>query len=205
MSLKKNSIVSKIKSLFKDNKMVEETQEAIQEVIQEEVKPIEKRIFQWKKGDDFGKIVEVKSEDDEFFYFTDNSQIYKNIVHDYLEDVYDVNFPPFPSHNNMQSVTNKKTETVIELVPEKKVDAEISPLEKLIIKLSSKNVESINVSLGINLPKHEVFEMLLENGDDTKEEMINTISRVVASQIEIHKLQNYINEQVTKFLNNYYE
>jgi hypothetical protein len=67
--------------------MVEETQEAIQEVIQEEVKPIEKRIFQWKKGDDFGKIVEVKSEDDEFFYFTDNSQIYKNIVHDYLEDV----------------------------------------------------------------------------------------------------------------------
>jgi hypothetical protein len=202
MSLKKNSIVSKIKSLFKDNKMVEETQE----IIQEEVKPIEKRIFQWKKGDDFGKIVEVKSEDDEFFYFTDGSQIYKNIVDDYLEDVYDVNFPPFPSHNSIQSVTNKKTEaSLVELVPEKKVDAEISPLEKLIIKLSSKNVESINVSLGINLPKHEVFEMLLENGDDTKEEMINTISRVVASQIEIHKLQNYINEQVTKFLNNYYE
>jgi hypothetical protein len=46
--------------------------------------------------------------------------------------------------------------------------------------------------------------MLLENGDETKEEMLNTISTVVTSQIQIDKLQNYINQEVLKFLNNYY-
>lgn len=204
MSLKKNSIVSKIKSLFKENKMAEETQEAIQEV----VKPVEKKIFQWKKGDDFGKIVEVKSEDDEFFYFTDGSRAYKEIKFDFLEEVYDINYPPFPSFNSVPSgepILASKPVQKSEPIIEKVVEPESTPLQKLIIKLSSKNVETINIGVGINLPKQEVFEMLLENGDDTKEEMIKTISNVVASQIEIHKLQNYITEQVTEFLNKYYE
>ena len=81
---------------------------------------------------------------------------------------------------------------------------ETSPLEKLIIKLSSNNIETVDIKLNINLPKHEVFSMLLENGDETKEEMLNTISTVVTSQIQIDKLQNYINQEVLKFLNNYY-
>ena len=75
---------------------------------------------------------------------------------------------------------------------------------KFLIKLSSKNIETVDIKLNINLPKHEVFSMLLENGDETKEEMLNTISTVVTSQIQIDKLQNYINQEVLKFLNNYY-
>lgn len=206
MSQKKNSIVSWIKTLLKKNNDMENNIETTQETVQEV------KMFQWKKGDNFGKVVKVKSEDPEFYIFTDGSRIFKNMVHEFMEEVLDINNLPLPSThiNPIGKQPKKKEESKIQeqaqpkAQPKMDVQVEKSPLENLIIKLSSKNVETLDLNLGINLPKKEVFDMLLENSDESKEEMIKTISSVVTSQIQIDKLQSYINEQVIIFLNNYY-
>jgi len=203
MNLIKNSILSKISKLIKINPK----KEMSTEVIEKETKIPEVKRFQWKKGDDFGKVVEVESEDNDFFIFKDGSRIFKNLRNEFMEVVHDINNLPFPPANEI--MLGSSPQPIIE--PTKPVSiqpivkqVETSPLEKLIIKLSSKNIETVDIKLNINLPKHEVFSTLLENGDETKEEMLNTISTVVTSQIQIDKLQNYINQEVLKFLNNYY-
>ncbi len=207
MSQKKNSIVSWIKTILKKNDNMENNIETVQETTQET------KIFQWKKGENFGKVVEVEKEDSEFYVFTDGSRIFKNMVEEFMEEVNDVNdlpLPPttiisLPSKDKKDKKVQDSKQTVVQnVVQESFTPVEKSPLENLIIKLSSKNVETLNLNLGINLPKKEVFDMLLENSDESKDEMIKTISTVVTSQIQIDKLQSYINEQVIIFLNNYY-
>lgn len=199
----KNSILSKISKLININPK----KEMNTEVIEKETKIPEVKRFQWKKGEDFGKVVEVESEDADFFIFKDGSRIFKNLRNEFLEVVNNIDDLPFPPANDMMIGTNSVPvpkgpfQQIVQPIVQQ---VETSPLEKLIIKLSSKNIETVDIKLNINLPKHEVFSMLLENGDETKEEMLNTISTVVTSQIQIDKLQSYINQEVLKFLNNYY-
>lgn len=202
MNLMKNSIVSKINRFLGTKKdKVMSTTENTTEQIEQEV-----RKFQWKKGENFGFTVVLESEDDQMFYFTDGSRIYKNIHKEFLEEVINGEIP-FPPANSIPYVEPKKEIQAQTIVQPTMVmqQPEVSPLEKLIIKLSSKNVETIDLSIGINLPKKEVFSMLLENGDETRDEMISAISQIVTSQIQIDKLQSYINQEVVNYLNNYYE
>lgn len=203
----KNSILSKISKLININPK----KEMNTEVIEKETKIPEVKRFQWKKGEDFGKVVEVESEDGDFFIFKDGSRIFKNLRNEFLEVVHNIDDLPFPPANDMMiganptGISAPAPKGPFQQIAQPIVQQiETSPLEKLIIKLSSKNIETVDIKLNINLPKHEVFSMLLENGDETKEEMLNTISTVVTSQIQIDKLQSYINQEVLKFLNNYY-
>jgi hypothetical protein len=46
--------------------------------------------------------------------------------------------------------------------------------------------------------------MLIDNADEDREELIKTIAKVAVSQIEIDKLQEYLTEEVSIFINNYY-
>jgi hypothetical protein len=46
--------------------------------------------------------------------------------------------------------------------------------------------------------------MLIDNADEDREELIKTIAKVAVSQIEINKLQEYLTEEVSIFINNYY-
>jgi hypothetical protein len=179
------------------------TTETIIETIEEK----EPRKFQWKKGDNFGFTVILESEDDEMFYFTDGSRIFKAIQNEFLEEIIngELPFPPSNQFAGMEPQINKQQVQQPLAQPVVQVQPEVSPLEKLIIKLSSKNVETIDLSIGINLPKKEVFSMLLENSDETRDEMISAISQIVTSQIQIDKLQSYINQEVINYLNNYYE
>ena len=80
-----------------------------------------------------------------------------------------------------------------------------SPLGQLIRTLSAKNVESFQLSVGINLPKKEVFNMLVENSEEEKEQILEEISKSAVSQIEINNLQEFLNEQITEFVTNYYK
>ena len=204
MSPTKNSMFSKISNFLgmKKDKIMSTT-ETIIETIEEK----EPRKFQWKKGDNFGFTVILESEDDEMFYFTDGSRIFKAIQNEFLEEIIngELPFPPSNQFAGMEPQINKQQVQQPLAQPVVQVQPEVSPLEKLIIKLSSKNVETIDLSIGINLPKKEVFSMLLENSDETRDEMISAISQIVTSQIQIDKLQSYINQEVINYLNNYYE
>lgn len=204
MSPTKNSMFSKISNFLgmkkdKDKKM----SNTIETVAEEK----EIRKFQWKKGENFGFTVVLKSEDDEMFYFTDGSRIFKSLQNEFLEEIINGELP-FPPSNQFTGtepqITNQHVPQPI-AQPVMHAQPEVSPLEKLIIKLSSKNVETIDLNIGINLPKKEVFSMLLENSDETRDEMISAISQIVTSQIQIDKLQSYINQEVINYLNNYYE
>lgn len=204
MSPTKNSMFSKISNFLgmkkdKDKKM----SNTIETVAEEK----EIRKFQWKKGENFGFTVVLKSEDDEMFYFTDGSRIFKSLQNEFLEEIINGELP-FPPSNQFAGTEPQSTnQQVPQPIAQPVIHAqpEVSPLEKLIIKLSSKNVETIDLNIGINLPKKEVFSMLLENSDETRDEMISAISQIVTSQIQIDKLQSYINQEVINYLNNYYE
>lgn len=163
--------------------------------------------YQWKKGDNFGKVVEVKESDAEFTYFTDGSQIFNEVLDEFLERVFgeDLPFPGAQSLNEIasgiktvQHPVKKETAVKVKNEPEK------SPLEELVAKLSKKNMEPFQTTINLNIPNKQIFDMLIENADEDKENLINTIARVAVSQIEINKLQEYLTEEVTVFINNYY-
>ena len=47
--------------------------------------------------------------------------------------------------------------------------------------------------------------MLLENGDETKEELIDIIVQTAIKQIDINKLQEFLTLETTNFIKKYYE
>ena len=164
--------------------------------------------YQWKKGESFGKVVEVKEKDDKFTYFTDGTQIYNNVLSEFLERIEGDNLP-FPGATNLSSLAlgvkpNEKDSTKKEVKKESAGEHEKSALEELVAKLSKKNMEPFQTTINLNIPNKQIFDMLIENADEDKENLINTIAKVAVSQIEINKLQEYLTEEVTVFINNYY-
>jgi hypothetical protein len=173
----------------------------------EETKEVLK--YQWKKGDKFGTIVEVKESDDKFLYFTDGSKIFHEVASEFLEEIKGEEIP-FPGADligeNIIPDNNSKKEVVVQPKEVKKVvEVEDSPLTQLIKNLSSKNVESFTMDIGINLPKKEIFKMLVDNSEQEESEIIEEISKVASSQIEINNLQEFLTEEIQKYVTNYYK
>lgn len=167
------------------------------ELVKEDV-----RKYQWRSGDNFGKIVEVESIDAEFTNFTDGTRIFNEVLPEFLEEIID-GVIPFPGISQISSIA--KEINVTENNPHVAyAEPKESPLEQLINKLSKKNVEPFEAKINLNIPNKKVFEMLIENSDEDREELIKTIANVAVSQIEIHKLQEYLTEEVSIFINNYY-
>jgi hypothetical protein len=161
--------------------------------------------YQWKTGDDFGKIVEVESNDGEFTNFTDGSRIFNNVLPEFLEEIID-GVIPFPGIDQLSGMAQGINVTKNEKPTAKiaHVEPKESPIEQLINKLSKKNVEPFEAKINLNIPNKKVFDMLIDNADEDREELIKTIAKVAVSQIEIHKLQEYLTEEVSIFINNYY-
>jgi hypothetical protein len=158
--------------------------------------------YQWKKGDNFGKVVEVESKDSEFTYFKNGSKIFNNVLPEFLELVTAEGLP-FPGAGLIG--TTPKKAPVKEIEKKVEVKKASSPLGQLIKTLSAKNVESFQLSVGINLPKKEIFDMLVENSEEEKDQILEEISKSAVSQIEINNLQEFLNEQITEFVTNYYK
>jgi hypothetical protein len=175
-------------------------QEELTMATQDEANEVKR--FQWIKGDNFGDVVEVSTEDTEFYYFTNGSQIYKSIHREFLMPVQGAELP-LPVANETPTIVRIPVDHVASTPQETKAVNE-TPLEKLILKLSQKNVESINVKLGINIPKREVVEMLIENSDESRDEILESITKMAVAQITIDKLQDFITEEVNSHLNKYY-
>jgi hypothetical protein len=165
--------------------------------------------YQWKKGDKFGQVETVKGIEGEFTNFESGGRIYTTLISEFLEIV-TLEGLPFPG---AESIDTKKTTTQIDPINPIKPAAvsntvepiKTSPLSKLIKTLSSKNVESFDLSVGINLPKKEVFNMLVENSEEESSEILEEISKSAASQIEINNLQDFLKEQINEFVTNYYK
>lgn len=172
--------------------------------------------YQWNKSDNFGKIVEVVSSDDKMTFFTDGSQIFNDVIDEFLTEVID-GIIPFPGAEEVSidgpsdSYSKSDPSTDILYAKEKKVqtvssdELQNSAITTLIKKLSSKNIETIDTKLNINIPKKNVAKILIENSDDSREEIIKYIVSVAVEQIEINNLQEFLKEEITNFINKYYE
>lgn len=164
--------------------------------------------FQWKKGENFGKIVELKSKDDKFYYFTDGSKIFKKVATEFLEQ-FTGDKIPFPSVDQaklgvISSKTTPKEDNQNKVTKNTVQQNKTSELYGLISKLSKKNLLPFEPTINLNIPNINIFNMLVENSDESSDELIETITEVALSQIEINKLQDFLKQEITKFLNNYY-
>ncbi len=178
------------------------------------------RVFQWIKGDNFGKIVTLKSEDSEFLYFTDGSQIFRSVMGEFLMESEDGDEPLPGVNDTKKSAKGSKAKNIAKndggnfpnveanspQIPQQisQNTPTESPLQSLITKLSQKNTETLNISLEINLPKKDVFTILLENSDEGREDLIKEITEAAVARIEINNLQKHIKEQLNTYINNYY-
>lgn len=158
--------------------------------------------YQWKKGENFGSIVDVKSEDGEFVIFTNGQRIFKTVLSEFLEPVIDGEIP-FPGANPLLSSKKEKANiTIPPIVSKDPIEVEPSVLGKMILKMSKKNVVNVPIQINLNIPTPQLYSMLGE-GMET-EDLNQEISEVAMSQIEISKLQEYIKANVTDFLSEYY-
>ena len=158
--------------------------------------------YQWKKGDNFGKIVIVVKKDDKFTHFTDGSKIFNTAINEFLEKVED-NYIPFPHANlanNNSSVQTQQEATIVN-TPITKVP-EPTIMGKMITKMSKKNVVNVPIQINLNIPSPALHVMLSENME--LEDLNSEIMEVVLSQIEIEKLKDYVKLNVEDFLKKYY-
>ena len=159
--------------------------------------------YQWIKGDNFGIIVDVKSEDSQFINFTDGSKIFKTIQSEFLEEVVDCRIP-LPGALGASSLTTGSTISKPKAIPPAITIEQNEPsvLGKMILKMSKKNVVNVPIQINLNIPTPQLYLMLGEGmeSDDLNEE----IMEVALSQIEVDKLQDYIKSNITTFLSEYY-
>jgi flagellar basal body-associated protein FliL len=182
------------------------------------------RAFQWIKGDAFGKIVTLKSEDSEFLYFTDGSQIYKSVSGEFLIESEDGDTPLPDTKVTLSDLNinkgNSKTSIIAENVYEDKSPTQISqqipqqisqqtpeetPLEQLIVKLSKKNSTTLNVPVELNLPRKEIVDLLVDNSEEyDRDAVLAIIVETTLNKININTLRETLKEQINSHLKNYY-
>jgi len=159
--------------------------------------------YQWKKGDNFGEVVDVLSEEGEFVNFTNGTRIFKSVMSEFLEPVIDGNVP-FPSPTQIGSSSNESNvqQTIKPAVQELTQAKEPSIMGKMILKMSKKNVVNIPIQINLNIPTPQLYNMLGEGMEES--DLNEEITGVALSQIEMDKLQEYIKSSVTDFLSEYY-
>jgi hypothetical protein len=177
--------------------------------------------YQWKKGENFGKVVEVESTDSEFINFTDGSRIFKNVLNEFLEKVQGDKLPlpgadqiavklsgepsiPVPQASPIQDQTNTIASNTSDAVITQPVVASKEPtvMGKMIMKMSKKNVVNVPIQINLNIPTPALYAMLSEGME--AEDLNEEIMEVALSQIEMEKLQDYIKSNVSDFLAEYY-
>jgi len=157
--------------------------------------------YQWIKGDRFGDIVTVDDnpKDNEWLYFTDNSRINPDLIDEFLlkverdRDILNV------SDSNVNANTKPIAKQVQE--PDEPVK-EASIMGKMITKMSKKNVVNVPIKLNLNIPTPALHAMLSEGMEE--EDLNDEIMEVALQQIEINNLTEYLKENISTFLSEYY-
>jgi len=158
--------------------------------------------YQWIKSERMTEVVQVAEvqPDDEWLYFTDGTRINNSLVGEFLMEVPETTIVgnEMPATQAPVVTPSQKVSDVVS-VPE---PPEPSIMGKMIMKMSKKNVVNVPIQININIPTPSIYTMLSDGME--KEDLNNEIMEVVLQQIEINKLREYINENVSSFLTDYY-
>lgn len=159
--------------------------------------------YQWTKGDRFGDIVTVAEDqqDGKWLYFEDGSRINPNLIDEFLLEVR--NDREVLDVNNTQHTVQNQPEAVQPTVEKQVETKEPSIMGKMIMKMSKKNVVNVPLQINISIPTQQLYAMLSEGmeEDDLNEE----IMEVALQQIEIDNLTEYLKENISSFLSEYYK
>lgn len=159
--------------------------------------------YQWTKGDRFGDIVTVAEDqqDGKWLYFEDGSRINPNLIDEFLLEVR--NDREVLDVNSTQPTVQNQPEAVQPTVQNQVESKEPSIMGKMIMKMSKKNVVNVPLQINISIPTQQLYAMLSEGmeEDDLNEE----IMEVALQQIEIDNLTEYLKENISSFLSEYYK
>jgi len=159
--------------------------------------------YQWIKGERFGDIVTVADDqkDGKWLYFTDGNRINPDLVDEFLLKV-ESDRDVLHVSDNQQNPQAKTIETVKpkQEVTEPVKDASI--MGKMITKMSKKNVVNVPIKLNLNIPTPQLYAMLSEGMEE--EDLNDEIMEVALQQIEINNLTEYLKENISTFLSEYY-
>jgi len=168
--------------------------------------------YQWIKGENFGKVVEVESSDSKFIHFTDGSKIFKKVSSEFLEKIIDGNIP-LPGAEKAAKLINgemSQQNQNISVTPDGPLEstqniqekAEPTIMGKMIMKMSKKNVVNVPIQINLNIPTPALYVMLSEGME--AEDLNEEIMEVALQQIEINNLADYLKENISLFLSEYY-
>ena len=159
--------------------------------------------YQWTKGDRFGDIVTVAEDqqDGKWLYFEDGSRINPNLIDEFLLEVR--NDREVLDVNNTQHTVQNQPEPVQPTVQQQVETKEPSIMGKMIMKMSKKNVVNVPLQINISIPTQQLYGMLSEGMEE--EDLNEEIMEVALQQIEIDNLTEYLKENISSFLSEYYK
>jgi hypothetical protein len=171
-------------------------------------------LYQWIWGEKLGQTVKLSGEaDDEFIYFKDGGRISKEFFSKALrkvnpgEEIPDVTESKKLDDDILNSTNlnaiNKKAAAEKANIPTK---PEKSALRKMLEKQSKKNLYDMSIDLQINIPKKDIFNVILESFDeDDDENPFDTLMEMVLDSIDYKGLRDKLENDLKTKLANYYK
>jgi hypothetical protein len=198
------------KLLSKENTMMADLEQKKQEVY-----------LVWSKTERAGQIVQADDTkvDGKWLYFTDGTKVNKKLVNEYLLRTTSMaeaksmsktlGFEPVEMVGTTNGVVTPApvvAETPMWQEPHvvQPAQPKAEPVNNIMMamleKMSKKNTGSMTVE--INLPSREVYDMLIDQMDVEADELKAQIVLLIESQID--NMKQKLNEQIQLFTNNYY-
>ena len=169
----------------------------------------DKVMYQWIKGDRLGTVCTVDSDksNNKFIYFEDGTRILRNVVQEFLMEVFDesevLQFTTPENSSPIQTGPIQDQTTIVATDASTPiVNQTTSVMGKMIEKMSKKNVVQIPININVNIPTPSIYAMLSEGMEE--EDLNDEIIQSALNQIDINNLQEYVKENVSNFLSNYY-
>lgn len=162
--------------------------------------------YQWTKGDRFGDIVTVAEDqqDGKWLYFEDGSRINPDLIGEFLLEVRDErDILNVDGVQSTQTAVQNQQEPVQPAVQNQVEAKEPSIMGKMIMKMSKKNVVNVPLQINLSIPTQQLYAMLSEGMEE--EDLNEEIMEVALQQIEIDNLTEYLKENISSFLSEYYK
>ena len=179
----------------------------------------QKVTYQWIKGDRLHDVVTVAEDqkDGKWLYFDDGTRINPSLINEFLMRVSNPTeiLKPVTPQQQVQDVTqttdyvlgtSEATDYVLgtsEVPVQKETPSnEVSIMGKMIMKMSKKNVVNVPLQMNISIPTPQLHSMLLEGMEEA--DLNEEIMAIILQQIEIDNLTEYLKENISLFLSDYY-
>lgn len=194
-----------MKTLIKTSPELQQNTNKMEEQVMAEEK--QQIMYQWIKGDRFGDVVTVAEvqPDKQWLTFDDGTRINPGLVKEYLMQVRNEReVLPVASETPQTEPVQDQTPIVATNTssPVEPQVTEPTIMGKMIMKMSKKNVVNVPVQININIPTPDLYAMLA--GGMEEEDLNEEIMAVALQQIEIDNLAEYLKENISTFLSEYY-